>query len=86
MVSDTDFCQGISVNAVKTQVRIAVSVSVYVLAAIIKKRLYLPRSLYTALPIPGLSMFERMPLIQVVTDTQNFSVDLDAINPLNLYE
>jgi len=75
---------GTSVNAVKTQVWIAVSV--YVLVAIIKKRLDLPHSLYTILQILSLTMFERMPLIQVVTDTENLAAGLDTINQLNLFE
>lgn len=75
---------GTSVNAVKTQVWIAVSV--YVLVAIIKKRLDLPHSLYTILQILSLTVFERMPLIQVVTDTENIAAELNSINQLNLFE
>jgi hypothetical protein len=55
---------GISENAVKTQLWVAVSV--YVLIAIIKKRLNLQPSLYQLLQILGLTMFERIPLQQLV--------------------
>jgi hypothetical protein len=54
---------GTSENAVKTQIWIAVSV--YVLVAIIKKRLKLDHSLYTILQILSITLFERMPLYQV---------------------
>ena len=61
---------GTSENAVKAQIWIAVSV--YVLVAIVKKRLKLSASLYEILQILSLTMFERMPvdqlLAQVVTD------------------
>jgi hypothetical protein len=44
-------------------------VSVYVLVAIVKKRLKLPASLYQILQILSLTMFERMPLNQLLTQT-----------------
>ncbi|MCS6304386.1 MAG: IS4 family transposase [Nitrospira sp.] len=53
---------GTSENAVKTQIWIAVSV--YVLIAIIKKRLNLDASLYTLLQILSVTIFEKMPLQQ----------------------
>jgi hypothetical protein len=56
---------GTSENAVKTQVWIAVGV--YVLVAIIKKRLDIPGSLYTMLQILSLTLFERTPLNQLLT-------------------
>ncbi len=59
---------GTSENAVKTQVWIAISV--YVLVAIIKKRLKLDASLYTILQILSVTIFERMPLNQIVTDSE----------------
>ena len=55
---------GTSENAVKTQIWIAVSV--YVLAAIVKKRLNLSASLYEMLQILSLTMFEKMPLDQLL--------------------
>jgi len=54
---------GTSQNAVKTQIWIAISV--YVLAAIVKKRLGLSVSLYSFLQILGLSVFEKTPIFQL---------------------
>ena len=56
---------GTSENAVKSQVWIAVSV--YVIVAIIKKRLKITTSLYTILQVLSLTIFEKMPLLQIVT-------------------
>ena len=53
---------GTSENAVKTQIWIAVSV--YVLVAIIRKRLDLDASLYQILQILSVTLFEKMPLLQ----------------------
>lgn len=53
---------GISENAVKTQIWIAVSV--YVLVAVLKKRLHLDASLYTLLQILSVTLFEKMPIQQ----------------------
>ena len=58
---------GTSENAVKSQIWIAVSV--YVLVAIVKKRLKLPATLYEILQILSLTMFERMPLDQLLAQT-----------------
>jgi len=58
---------GTSENAVKTQIWIAISV--YVLVAIIKKRLRIESSLYTILQIFSLTLFEKKPILQVLTDT-----------------
>jgi hypothetical protein len=57
---------GTSENAVKSQIWIAVSV--YVLVAIVKKRLNLSASLYEMLQILSLTMFERVPLDQLLAD------------------
>jgi transposase len=56
---------GTSENAVKTQIWIAVST--YVLIAIMKKRLKIDLSLYTILQILSISLFEKMPIYQVLT-------------------
>ncbi len=56
---------GTTENAVKTQIWIAVSV--YVLVAIVKKRLQLSASLYEILQILSLTMFERMPIDQLLS-------------------
>jgi IS4 transposase len=55
---------GTSENAVKTQIWIAVSV--YVLVAIVKKRLTLDASLYTLLQIPSVTLFEKIPIDQAL--------------------
>lgn len=57
---------GTSENAVKTQIWIAISV--YVLVAIIKKRLRLDQTLYTILQILSLTLFEKEPILQVLTE------------------
>ena len=57
---------GTSKNAVKTQIWIAISV--YVLVAIIKKRLNLDLSLYTILQILSITLFEKVPILQVLTN------------------
>ncbi len=56
---------GTSENAVKAQIWIAVSV--YLLVAIMKKRLKIEASLYTILQILSVTIFERMPLLQALT-------------------
>jgi len=56
---------GTTENAVKTQIWIAVSV--YVLVAIVKKRLQLSASLYEILQILSLTMFERMQIDQLLS-------------------
>jgi transposase len=58
---------GTSENAVKTQICIAVSV--YVLVAIIKKRLNIDLSLYTILQILSITIFEKMPILQALTES-----------------
>jgi transposase len=55
---------GLSENAVKTQIWIAVSV--YVLVAIVRKRLGLNASLYQILQILSLSLFEKMPILRAL--------------------
>ena len=75
---------GTSENAVKSQIWIAVSV--YVLVAIVKKRLALPSSLYENLQILSLTLFERTPLDQLLT---HCAADLDTVesrNQMNLFE
>lgn len=74
---------GTSANAVKTQVWIAVSV--YVLVAILKKRLGLPQSLYTILQVLSVTLFERMPLIQALTLTPESTVEDEGCNQLLLF-
>ena len=74
---------GTSENAVKTQMWIAVSV--YVLVAIIRKRLALQASLYEMLHILSLTMFERTPLDQLLTVTLTHETRGEVANQLNLF-
>ena len=75
---------GITENAVKTQIWIAVSV--YVLVAIIKKRLQLEISLYTILQILSVTIFERLPLLQVLTEHNCTTNNAEMIKQLNLFD
>jgi hypothetical protein len=74
---------GTSENAVKSQIWIAVSV--YVLVAIVKKRLHLAGSLYETLQILSLTMFERMPLNQLLAKTETKDIDADSGKQLSLF-
>ena len=74
---------GTSENAVKTQVWIAVSV--YLLVAIIRKRLGLDVSLYSMLQIVSVTPFENLPLIQLFTESQLDPVHDANSNQLNLF-
>ena len=74
---------GTSENAVKTQIWIAVSV--YVLVAIVKKRLGLEASLYTLLQIFSVTLFEKIPIEQALNlDDNRFDADVPD-NQLNLF-
>src|SRR5579859_1341014 len=75
---------GTSENAVKTQVWIAVSV--YVLVAIVRKRLGLDASLYETLQILSLTMFETTPLHQLLTLDSPSDISPNMPNQLNLFE
>jgi hypothetical protein len=75
---------GTSENAVKTQIWTAVSV--YVLVAIIKKRLNLDASLYTLLQIFSVTLFEKIPLNKGFLDTK-YGCEHDLFsNQLNLFD
>jgi len=75
---------GSSENAVKSQIWIAVSV--YVLVAIVKKRLHLPASLYEILQILSLTMFERIPLDQLLAQVVADGTDLISDKQLILFD
>jgi hypothetical protein len=75
---------GTSENAVKTQIWIAISV--YVLVAIIKKRMKLDLSLYTILQIFSITLFEKMPILQALTDTDYKNKITNGPIQLNLFE
>ena len=74
---------GTSENAVKSQIWIAVSV--YVLVAIVKKRLNLDASLYTLLQIFSLTLFEKMPIQQAFAGNDTFQNQDQNTNQLNLF-
>ena len=67
----------------KSQIWIAVSV--YVLVAIVKKRLNLDASLYTLLQISSLTLFEKMPIQQAFAGSSYTSEPIGDCNQLNLF-
>jgi IS4 transposase len=75
---------GTSENAVKTQIWIAISV--YVLVAIVKKRLKLSLSLYTILQILSVSLFEKTPILQALTPTDYNEDESDSRRQLILFD
>ena len=73
-----------SLNAVKTQIWIAISV--YVLVAILKKKLKIERDLYTILQILSITLFEKLPIQQALTRSDyTFQEGLDP-NQLQLFD
>jgi hypothetical protein len=75
---------GTTENAVKTQIWIAISV--YVLVAIVKKRLQLSASLYEILQILSLTMFERMPVDQLLSLQPMVIAESVSGNQLTLFD
>ena len=75
---------GTSENAVKTQIWIAVSV--YVLVAIMRKRLGLEASLYQILQILSLTLFEKMPILQALHASDSCTDLPDQSNQLILFD
>jgi transposase len=75
---------GTSENAVKTQIWIAVSV--YVLVAIVRKRLELEASLYQILQILSLTLFEKTPILQALQASDSQAESFDHGNQLILFE
>lgn len=74
---------GTSENSVKTQIWIAISV--YVLVAIIKKHLNLDMSLYTILQILSITLFEKVPILQVLTNSDYKSEPYFPYKQLSLF-
>ena len=74
---------GTSENAVKSQIWIAVSV--YVLVAIVKKRLALPATLYEILQILSLTLFEKTPVDSLFDDDELQKIPAADANQLNLF-
>ncbi len=75
---------GTSENAVKTQIWIAVSV--YVLVAIVRKRLGLEASLYQILQILSVTLFEKTPILQAFGDPESQEKSDPIYNQLNLWD
>jgi len=75
---------GTTENALKTQIWIAIST--YVLVAIVKKRLDLEGSLYRILQILSISIFEKTPLLQALSDLDFKDQSPCYSNQLNLWE
>jgi len=74
---------GTSENAVKTQIWIAVSV--YVLVAIVRKRLKLEASLYTLMQVFSVTVFEKASIESVILQTSDNSEHVTDDNQLNLF-
>ena len=75
---------GTSENAVKTQIWIAVTV--YVLVAVLRKRLGITADLYTILQVLSLTLFEKMPVFKLFSDTDHNLSNLENSNQLILFE
>lgn len=75
---------GTSRNAVKT--RIWIAITIYVLVAIIKKRLGLERSLYSILQILSVTLFERTPIFQALSAEIVKEQDGDPCKQLDLFD
>lgn len=75
---------GTSENAVKTQIWVAISV--YVLVAIIKKRLNLDSSLYTILQILSVTLFEKTPILQALSSGRIPIPEVPIGNQLTLFK
>ena len=71
-------------NAIKTQIRI--DVSVYLLIAITKNRLHLDKSLYNILQVMSVSVFENMRLIQLLDFSEIKPVESEMPIQLNLLD
>ena len=75
---------GTTENAVKTQVWIAISV--YVLVAILKKTLNLDQSLYTILQVLSVTLFEKEPIYQALSNVNHTYQEDYPSNQLNLFD
>jgi hypothetical protein len=74
---------GTTENAVKTQIWIAISF--YVLVAIVKKIMNLDQSLYTILKILNVTLFEKKPILQVLSDIDYEDQEEHVNNKLILF-
>ena len=75
-----------STAPVRTRLRqIWIAVSVYVLVAIVRKRLELEVSLYQILQILSVTLFEKTPILQAFHASESQQNLLDCSNQLNLF-
>jgi hypothetical protein len=74
---------GTSANAVKTQIWVAVSV--YLLLAILKKKLGLTAELSRILQVASISVFEKMPILQAFQGINSQTTEPCSANQLNLF-
>jgi len=74
---------GVSPNAVKTQIWIAVSV--YVLLAIVRKRLGLELNLYPISQILSVTLFEKVPILQALSQSHSLDQVSVSCNQLDLF-
>ena len=75
---------GTSENAVKTQIWIAISI--YVLVAIVKKQLNIHRSLAEILQILTISLFEKVDILQLLTEFHSQNESDQLCNQLTLFD
>ena len=75
---------GTNENAVKTQIWTALSI--YILVAIVKKRLSLEISLYKLLQILSITLFEKMPISTALFDVGSQFDDIDGGNQFDLFD
>ena len=75
---------GTTENAVKTQIWIAIAV--YVLVAIVKKQLHLDLSLYTILQILSVTLFEKTPILEALSNVQPQESKGVPYNQLTLFD
>ncbi len=74
---------GTSENAVKTQIWI--TITIYLLVAIVKKKLKIPISFYTFLQILSVTVFEQSPILQMVASSDNKTENTEPCKQLNLF-
>ena len=75
---------GHSANAVKTQIWTAIAV--YLLVALLKKKLEIPLSLYTILQVLSLTLFEKQPILDCFLPSNSPDALLNPSNQLNLFD
>lgn len=74
---------GTSENAVKTQIWIAIAI--YVLVAIVKKKLHVKRSLYSILQVLSVTLFEQTSILQALEGDDSETDNTNIANQLNLF-